>query len=170
MVRHTSLIQGEVGLVLCDEGHRLKNSENQTYQALMGLKAKRRVLLSGTPIQVKLYLIIKIFRRGLSLFPPNLTTERSVGVLLAGQLCQRRDPGNSLGVPAALRESDPARARCRRQRRRRGEGKGKYSRDIMLHLPTPQSQCPTFCARVGPSPSKVNEAAFIPTHLTLKHM
>jgi len=42
---------GEVGLVLCDEGHRLKNSENQTYQALMQLKAKRRVLLSGTPIQ-----------------------------------------------------------------------------------------------------------------------
>jgi DNA repair and recombination RAD54-like protein len=41
----------QVGLVLCDEGHRLKNSENQTYQALMGLKAKRRVLLSGTPIQ-----------------------------------------------------------------------------------------------------------------------
>ena len=38
---------GEVGLVLCDEGHRLKNSENQTYQALMKLKAKRRVLLSG---------------------------------------------------------------------------------------------------------------------------
>ncbi|XP_045104834.1 DNA repair and recombination protein RAD54-like isoform X2 [Portunus trituberculatus] len=33
------------------KGHRLKNCENQTYQALMGLKAKRRVLLSGTPIQ-----------------------------------------------------------------------------------------------------------------------
>ncbi|XP_046598354.1 DNA repair and recombination protein RAD54-like isoform X1 [Neodiprion virginianus] len=45
------LHQDDVGLVLCDEGHRLKNSENQTYQALMGLKAKRRVLLSGTPIQ-----------------------------------------------------------------------------------------------------------------------
>ncbi|CAK9824410.1 DNA repair and recombination protein RAD54-like [Anthophora retusa] len=45
------LHQDEVGLVLCDEGHRLKNSENQTYQALMNLKAKRRVLLSGTPIQ-----------------------------------------------------------------------------------------------------------------------
>lgn len=41
----------EVGLVLCDEGHRLKNCENQTYQALMGLQTKRRVLLSGTPIQ-----------------------------------------------------------------------------------------------------------------------
>lgn len=45
------LHQNEVGLVLCDEGHRLKNSENQTYQSLMGLKTKRRVLLSGTPIQ-----------------------------------------------------------------------------------------------------------------------
>ncbi|KAG8223054.1 hypothetical protein J437_LFUL002002 [Ladona fulva] len=39
------------GLVICDEGHRLKNCENQTYQALMGLKWKKRVLLSGTPIQ-----------------------------------------------------------------------------------------------------------------------
>lgn len=46
-----ALHQDEVGLVLCDEGHRLKNSENQTYQALINLKAKRRVLLSGTPIQ-----------------------------------------------------------------------------------------------------------------------
>jgi len=45
------LHRGEVGLVLCDEGHRLKNSENQTYQALMGLNAKRRCLLSGTPVQ-----------------------------------------------------------------------------------------------------------------------
>lgn len=45
------LNSSEVGLVLCDEGHRLKNCENQTYQALMGLQTKRRVLLSGTPIQ-----------------------------------------------------------------------------------------------------------------------
>lgn len=41
----------EVGMVLCDEGHRLKNCENLTYQSLMGLQTKRRVLLSGTPIQ-----------------------------------------------------------------------------------------------------------------------
>ena len=45
------LHSGEVGLLLCDEGHRLKNSENQTYSALMGIKCARRVLLSGTPIQ-----------------------------------------------------------------------------------------------------------------------
>lgn len=45
------LTTSEVGLLLCDEGHRLKNCENQTYNALMGLKTTRRVLLSGTPIQ-----------------------------------------------------------------------------------------------------------------------
>ncbi|ESO03390.1 hypothetical protein HELRODRAFT_157121 [Helobdella robusta] len=45
------LHKGVVGLVICDEGHRLKNNENQTYQALMKLNAERRVLLSGTPIQ-----------------------------------------------------------------------------------------------------------------------
>ncbi|XP_013783608.1 DNA repair and recombination protein RAD54-like [Limulus polyphemus] len=45
------LHRSEVGLVICDEGHRLKNSDNQTYHALNKLNAKRRVLLSGTPIQ-----------------------------------------------------------------------------------------------------------------------
>nr|CAH8872998.1 unnamed protein product [Trichobilharzia regenti] len=49
---HASVLhKGSVGLVLCDEGHRLKNSENQTYQALVQLNCPRRVLLSGTPIQ-----------------------------------------------------------------------------------------------------------------------
>lgn len=49
---HAAILhKGEIGIVLCDEGHRLKNCENQTYRALMGLNSKRRVLLSGTPIQ-----------------------------------------------------------------------------------------------------------------------
>uniref|UniRef100_G1NDV6 Helicase ATP-binding domain-containing protein n=2 Tax=Meleagris gallopavo TaxID=9103 RepID=G1NDV6_MELGA len=46
-----ALQKGTVGLVICDEGHRLKNSENQTYQALNSLNTPRRVLISGTPIQ-----------------------------------------------------------------------------------------------------------------------
>ncbi|ETW85838.1 hypothetical protein HETIRDRAFT_414818 [Heterobasidion irregulare TC 32-1] len=40
-----------IGLLLCDEGHRLKNSESLTFQALNGLDVRRRVILSGTPIQ-----------------------------------------------------------------------------------------------------------------------
>ncbi|KAK4216321.1 P-loop containing nucleoside triphosphate hydrolase protein [Rhypophila decipiens] len=40
-----------IGLMLCDEGHRLKNGESQTYDALNNLNVSRRVILSGTPIQ-----------------------------------------------------------------------------------------------------------------------
>ena len=40
-----------IGLLLCDEAHRLKNSQNQTYVALNSINVQRRVLLTGTPIQ-----------------------------------------------------------------------------------------------------------------------
>ena len=40
-----------IGLLLCDEGHRLKNNESQTFTALNGLNVQKRVILSGTPIQ-----------------------------------------------------------------------------------------------------------------------
>ncbi|KAK0228711.1 DNA repair protein, SNF2 family [Armillaria fumosa] len=40
-----------IGLLLCDEGHRLKNSESLTFTALNALDVKRRVILTGTPIQ-----------------------------------------------------------------------------------------------------------------------
>jgi DNA repair and recombination RAD54-like protein len=38
-------------LLVCDEAHRLKNSDNQTSRALNSLPVKRRVLLTGTPMQ-----------------------------------------------------------------------------------------------------------------------
>jgi len=41
----------EIGLMLCDEGHRLKNGDSQTFTALSSLNVQRRVILSGTPIQ-----------------------------------------------------------------------------------------------------------------------
>lgn len=41
----------QIGLLLCDEGHRLKNSESQTFTALNALNVQKRVILSGTPIQ-----------------------------------------------------------------------------------------------------------------------
>eukprot|EP01133_Synstelium_polycarpum_P012145 gene12145-14211_t len=39
------------GLLICDEGHRLKNTASQTTVAINAIKATRRILLSGTPIQ-----------------------------------------------------------------------------------------------------------------------
>lgn len=38
-------------LLVCDEAHRLKNNDNQTSKALNSLPVKRRVLLTGTPMQ-----------------------------------------------------------------------------------------------------------------------
>lgn len=43
--------QTEVGLLLADEGHRLKNADSLTFVALNSIKVQRRVILSGTPIQ-----------------------------------------------------------------------------------------------------------------------
>uniref|UniRef100_A0A7S2KDU5 RanBP2-type domain-containing protein n=1 Tax=Leptocylindrus danicus TaxID=163516 RepID=A0A7S2KDU5_9STRA len=38
-------------LLVCDEAHRLKNRDNQTSRALNSLQVRRRVLLTGTPMQ-----------------------------------------------------------------------------------------------------------------------
>ncbi|KAL1748631.1 P-loop containing nucleoside triphosphate hydrolase protein [Schizophyllum fasciatum] len=40
-----------VGLIICDEGHRLKSASNKTTTMFKALKTPRRVILSGTPIQ-----------------------------------------------------------------------------------------------------------------------
>lgn len=45
------LAETPIGLLLCDEGHRLKNGESQTFVALNNLNVQKRVILSGTPIQ-----------------------------------------------------------------------------------------------------------------------
>ncbi|XP_073308403.1 protein CHROMATIN REMODELING 25-like isoform X3 [Primulina huaijiensis] len=42
---------GSCDLLICDEAHRLKNDQTLTNRALAALSCKRRVLLSGTPIQ-----------------------------------------------------------------------------------------------------------------------
>lgn len=38
-------------LIICDEGHKLKNAEIKTTKAVASLPGRRRVILSGTPIQ-----------------------------------------------------------------------------------------------------------------------
>ncbi|GAM18460.1 hypothetical protein SAMD00019534_016350, partial [Acytostelium subglobosum LB1] len=40
-----------IGLIICDEGHRMKNADAKSTQAVNMIPTKRRVILSGTPIQ-----------------------------------------------------------------------------------------------------------------------
>ncbi|TIC33683.1 hypothetical protein E3Q10_00704 [Wallemia mellicola] len=42
--------QPQIGLIVCDEGHRLKSS-NKTSQVFEAFPTRRRIILSGTPIQ-----------------------------------------------------------------------------------------------------------------------
>jgi len=52
--RYADLINAipKVDLIVCDEGHRLKSSAgNQTIRALDATRTKRRIILTGTPVQ-----------------------------------------------------------------------------------------------------------------------
>lgn len=40
-----------IGLIVCDEGHRLKTAGSKTSQMFKALRTPRRIILSGTPIQ-----------------------------------------------------------------------------------------------------------------------
>ncbi|XP_061572766.1 DNA repair and recombination protein RAD54B isoform X2 [Cololabis saira] len=58
----------EFGLIICDEGHRLKNSSIKTSSALSSLSCNRRVILTGTPVQNDLqefYAIIEFVNPGI---------------------------------------------------------------------------------------------------------
>jgi DNA repair and recombination protein RAD54 and RAD54-like protein len=43
-----------IDMIICDEAHKLKNADAGTTKALMALTAKKRILLSGTPMQNEL--------------------------------------------------------------------------------------------------------------------
>ena len=60
-------------MLVCDEAHRLKNRENQTSRALDSLPGKRRVLLTGTPMQNGALLYCFVALRWVGLFVLNCT-------------------------------------------------------------------------------------------------
>jgi SNF2 family DNA or RNA helicase len=53
--KHTEALAGVCDVLVCDEGHRLKaTGGNKTIDALKQLGCKRRIVLTGTPLQVRL--------------------------------------------------------------------------------------------------------------------
>ncbi|XP_020385634.2 DNA repair and recombination protein RAD54B [Rhincodon typus] len=98
----------EFNLIICDEGHRLKNSSIKTSTAILSLSCDRRVILSGTPIQNDLqefYSLIEFVNPGIigssstyrtiyeepiirSKQPSATTDEKQLGEERATELCR----------------------------------------------------------------------------------
>ncbi|ETO16802.1 DNA repair and recombination protein RAD54, partial [Reticulomyxa filosa] len=61
------LVKFPLGLVICDEGHRLKNYKSGVFKAVSQVKTERRLLLSGTPIQnnlIEMYSLVSFVNPG----------------------------------------------------------------------------------------------------------
>lgn len=54
LVRKDARVLSLPDLVVCDEGHYLKNDKGATYQTVNSVTTRRRILLTGTPIQNQL--------------------------------------------------------------------------------------------------------------------
>ncbi|XP_078375262.1 SWI/SNF-related matrix-associated actin-dependent regulator of chromatin subfamily A containing DEAD/H box 1-like isoform X2 [Oculina patagonica] len=78
--------------VVLDEGHMLKNMQSQRYQGLMKMKARRRLLLTGTPLQNNLLELMSL----LSFVMPSMFGESVQGIkLLFSNSRMNVEPGSN---------------------------------------------------------------------------
>lgn len=78
-----------IDLLICDEGHRLKNSSSKAFKMLNSFNAKHRIILTGTPIQndlTEFYNLIDFVNPGL------LGTSKDFQRNYAKQILRSRDP------------------------------------------------------------------------------
>lgn len=109
--------------------------DSQTYQALNALNVRRRVILSGTPIQVR-KLCPFYFGQNTHLH----AAERLVRIFLPSEFRKPELPRIEERLPQELRERHHSRARCRRERRKqsgkREETQGTRWTCREVHYPT----------------------------------
>lgn len=97
-----------IELVICDEAHRLKNDKTKTSLAISQLPAKRRLLLSGTPIQNDLDEFFAL----VSLCNPNVVGENITHTALGHALRLQARKGCSHRMRMELRYFSQSIERC----------------------------------------------------------
>ena len=79
-----NLIDANFDLIVCDEGHRLKNSDVKASKILVSLQTKRRIILTGTPLQndlMEFYEMVEFVNPG-SLGSPSLFKAKFESVIV----------------------------------------------------------------------------------------
>ncbi|KAI5851172.1 SNF2 family N-terminal domain-containing protein [Morchella snyderi] len=82
----------DIDIVVADEGHRLKTEKNKSAAAIRGLNTKRRVILSGTPLQNDLhefYIMVDFVNPGL------LESYQTFRKEFENPIVKSRQPGSS---------------------------------------------------------------------------
>ncbi|KYN17695.1 DNA repair and recombination protein RAD54B [Trachymyrmex cornetzi] len=96
---HTEINEIAFDLIVCDEGHRLKNSNIKTAKMLNEINCKKRIVLTGTPIQNDLkefYALIDFVNPGI-LGTPNEYKSYYEEPIVAAQYSSADDDVLSLG-------------------------------------------------------------------------
>lgn len=100
--------EGTCDLLICDEAHRLKNDQTLTNRALAAVSCRRRVLLSGTPLQNQLqefYAMVSFANPGI-LGSPSSFRKRYEAPILAGREPDAPDEVSTRGLERSAELSE----------------------------------------------------------------
>ncbi|CAG9327839.1 unnamed protein product [Blepharisma stoltei] len=89
---HAARLNKACDIIVCDEGHRLKNLQIKTTKAIHDLDCKKRILLTGTPLQNSLsefYACVSFVNPGI------LGTMQAFNRLFTEPILKGQDPGAS---------------------------------------------------------------------------
>ncbi|EDV23259.1 uncharacterized protein TRIADDRAFT_27976, partial [Trichoplax adhaerens] len=136
-VRSCDTLKGiKFDLLICDEGHRLKNSSNKTFALISSVQTRRRVLVTGTPIQNDLqefYAIVEFCNPGI------LGSEAAFRRIYEDPIAKSRLPGcnkkeKNLGESRAIELSRLTKLFCLRR-----------TQEVIIHHLPPKVEYVIFC-------------------------
>ena len=138
------LKQGQIDIVIADEGHRLKTANNKAMLAIQSLSTERRVILSGTPLQNDL----GEFFTAIDFVNPNLLGKRSAFKRdFEGPIVRSRQPN------ASETELEKGEARWKELVSLTGRFMIRRTAEVLSKYLPPKTEHVVFCKPTGPQAS-----------------